>query len=95
MAICTPAVPPLFADNFDFQTLDDLVHGVIKDDLIDSRIYMHEVEERYAARVSDPTTYLAVSKDVMARWTFPIVPDLMGAEAAGEDYAHCRKSIYR
>lgn len=55
-------MPPLFADNFDCQTLDDLVHGVIENDLIDSTLYMHDVEEYYAARISDPMTYLAVSK---------------------------------
>ena len=55
---------------------------------------MHDVEEYYGARISDPMTYLAVSMDVMARWTFPMVPDLMDAEE-GEGYVHCRKSIYK
>ena len=73
------------------QTLDDLVHGVLADDLIDSTLYMHDVEEYYGATVSDPLTYLAVSRDVMARWTFPMVPDLM----EGEEYVHCRKNIYK
>ena len=95
LAVCTPAVPPLFADNFDCQTLDDLVHGVLENDLIDSTLYMHEVEEHYGARISDPMTYLAVSRDVMARWTFPLVPDLMDAEEGEEGYVHCRKSIYK
>ena len=35
-------------------------------------------------------------KDVMARWTFPIVPDLMAASGEeDEGYVHCRKSIYK
>ena len=56
---------------------------------------MHDVEEYYGARISDPMTYLAVSMDVMARWTFPMVPDLMMDAEEGEGYVHCRKSIYK
>lgn len=95
IAICTQTVPPLFADNFDFQTLDDLVGGIIKDDLLDNTLYMYEVVERYAARVSDPMTYGAVSSDVLARWTFPIAPDLMRGDKDDGDYAYCRKNIYK
>ena len=30
IAICTQAVPPLFADNFDCQTLDEFIIGVLQ-----------------------------------------------------------------
>ena len=38
-----------------------------------------------------------MSRDVMARWTFPMVPDLMDADEGSEEegYVHCRKSIYK
>ncbi len=95
VAVCSQAVPPLFSDNFDCQTMDDLVRGVIENDLLDNTLYMYEVGGKYAARVFDPMTYSALSMDVLARWTFPIVPDLVRTAEGEKEYTYCRKNIYK
>ena len=77
LAICTQAVPPLFSDNFDCQTLDEFVRGVLQNDLIDNTIYMHELgTDSYAARISNLGTYFAAQHDYLQRWMYPIVPEL-------------------
>lgn len=41
--ICSLDVPPLFSENFDYQTLRrDFVVGILTSDLLESRIYVHE-----------------------------------------------------
>ncbi|TRY69105.1 hypothetical protein TCAL_01431 [Tigriopus californicus] len=96
IAVCSPAIPPLFADNFDFQTMDDFLKGVIENDLIENTIYLHEVEEHYAARVSNLLTYQVVTQDVLNRWSFPFVPDmiLIGLEKTRE-YRYERHNVYK
>lgn len=40
--ICSLDVPPLFTENFDYQTLRrDFVHGILTSDLLESKIYVH------------------------------------------------------
>ena len=43
IAVCSASVPPLFADNFDFQTLDDFIVGVIDDELLENTLYFAEI----------------------------------------------------
>ena len=77
LAICTQAVPPLFSDNFDCQTLDEFVKGVLQNDLTDNTIYMHELgTDSCAARISNLGTYFAAQHDCLQRWMYPIVPEL-------------------
>lgn len=62
MAICSPAVPPLFSDNFDFQTRDDFVRGLLmNEEILASTIYWYKLDEaQYAARVSNWQMYQSV-----------------------------------
>uniref|UniRef100_U5EJL2 Translation initiation factor eIF2B subunit epsilon n=1 Tax=Corethrella appendiculata TaxID=1370023 RepID=U5EJL2_9DIPT len=96
IAICAPSVLPLFADNFDFQTRDDFVHGVlINEEILSSSIYFAELpKEQYAARVSNWQTYQIVSKDIVNRWVYPLVPD-MGVCSLRQHYSFLRNNIYR
>ncbi|ABN65195.2 translation initiation factor eIF-2B epsilon subunit, GEF [Scheffersomyces stipitis CBS 6054] len=76
--ICTPHVPQIFQDNFDYQTLrSDFLKGVLTSDLVKKSIYAYisENSAEYAARVESWATYDAVSQDVLARWCYPLVPD--------------------
>lgn len=42
IAICSPSVLPLFSDNFDFQTKDDFVKGLlINEEILGSTVYCH------------------------------------------------------
>lgn len=63
IALCSPSVPPLFADNFDFQTKDDFVNGIlINEEILASTVYYRILKENeYAAAITNWKTYQIVS----------------------------------
>ncbi|KAI0040490.1 nucleotide-diphospho-sugar transferase [Auriscalpium vulgare] len=74
--VCSVEVPSLFQDNFDYADIRrDFVHGVLTSDLLMKNIHCYVAREGYAARVQDTRSYDAISKDILSRWTFPLVPD--------------------
>ncbi|ONK58270.1 uncharacterized protein A4U43_C09F10410 [Asparagus officinalis] len=75
--ICSPEVLSLFTDNFDYQHLRrHFVKGLLVDDIMGYKIFTHEVRSCYAARVDNFRSYDTISKDIMQRWTYPLVPDV-------------------
>ncbi|GFR60650.1 translation initiation factor eIF-2B subunit epsilon [Elysia marginata] len=80
VCVCSPIVPTLFTDNFDYQTVDSFVKGIlINEEIMGNKIHMSIIQDKYAARVSNLQTYDAISKDVICRWTKPLVPDMFGS----------------
>ncbi|KAK9827334.1 hypothetical protein WJX81_006406 [Elliptochloris bilobata] len=75
--LCEPDVLALFSDNWDYQNMRrDLMTGILSEEELGGKhLYVHELRRGYAARVNNPRTYDAVSRDVLCRWTFPFVPD--------------------
>ncbi|PSR92337.1 nucleotide-diphospho-sugar transferase [Coniella lustricola] len=75
--ICTPDVLALWSESFDYELpRKNFLHGVLKDwELNGKFIYTEIVEEGYAARASNLQMYDAISRDVLGRWTYPLVPD--------------------
>lgn len=75
--ICTPEVLALWAESFDYEVpRRHFLHGVLKDyELNGQTIHTEIVSEGYAARVRDLQSYESVSRDVLGRWTYPLVPD--------------------
>ena len=91
VSVCAPTVPQLFADNFDYQTRHHFIRGIlINEEIMGNHIYTHFISDQYAARVSNLHTYDAISKDVIHRWVYPLVPD----NAVGESYSYARHNIY-
>lgn len=91
ISVCAPSVPQLFSDNFDYQSSHHFIRGIIVDEEITgNHIYTHFISDKYAARVSNLRTYDAVSKDVIHRWVYPLVPD----NVIGESYSYGRHNIY-
>ena len=41
------------------------------------KIFIHEIDSDYAARIDNFRSYDTVSKDIIGRWTYPLVPDVM------------------
>ncbi|KAF6144038.1 hypothetical protein GIB67_037711 [Kingdonia uniflora] len=75
--ICSPEVLSLFYDNFDYQQLRrHFVKGLLVDDIMGYKIFTHEIQSSYAARVDNFRSYDTISKDIMQRWTYPLVPDV-------------------
>nr|CAD7400472.1 unnamed protein product [Timema cristinae] len=108
ICICSPAVPPLFSDNFDFQTRDDLIRGLLVDDeILTSTIYWYKLKSsEYAARVRNWPMYQAIRQvlhtyartryyhDVIHRWAYPLVPDL-SLDNSDDPYIFLRRHVYR
>ncbi|GLV37109.1 eukaryotic translation initiation factor 2B subunit epsilon [Carabus blaptoides fortunei] len=96
IAICSSSVLPLFSDNFDFQTRDDFVRGLLmNEEILASTLYWHELSgSEYAARISNWNMYQYVSHDVIHRWVYPVVPD-MNRSTQQQTYVFRRNNIYR
>ena len=86
----------------------DFVHGILTSDLLMKNIHCYIVKDGYAARVKDTRSYesvrcvhlvyflsgahFVVSKDILSRWTFPLVPD--DYHPGGQIYDHRRGNKY-
>lgn len=84
--VCSIDVPPLFSENFDYQSLSlDFIPGILTSDLLDSKFFLQIYHRGYGGRARDTATYDAISKSILRRWTFPITP---GSSAwIGEEYS--------
>lgn len=40
------------------------------------KIFTHEIHSSYAARIDNFRSYDTISKDIIQRWTYPLVPDV-------------------
>lgn len=92
--ICSPDVPALFTENFDYQHIRrHFLHGILTDyDLYSKTIHTHIISDSYAARVRSFQTYDAVSRDIMSRWAYPLCPDSnLGTD---QTYSLKRGNIY-
>ena len=95
IAICSQAVPPLFADNFDCQSLDEFVKGVIQDDLTTNSLHLYEVgDDCYASRITNLHTYFAAKHDIIHRWLYPIVPEMSPGKTISK-VSYGRHNIYK
>ncbi|XP_036318053.1 translation initiation factor eIF-2B subunit epsilon-like isoform X1 [Rhagoletis pomonella] len=96
IAIGSPSMLSLFSDNFDFETRDDFVRGIlINEEILDSRIYVSLLPRgQYARKVNNWLTYCMVSQDVMNRWAYPLVPD-MGLNCLAQQYVYLKNNIYK
>lgn len=79
IAICSTAVPCLFADNFDFQTKDDFIKGLlINEEILNSTLYAHTIiDDEYVNEVFDWPSYQKVSHDILHRYSYPQVPEII------------------
>lgn len=95
--ICSLDVLALFTENFDYQDVRrDFVKGILGAwELLGHKINVEVLEDEYAARVRNSALYDAISRDIISRWTFPIVPDstILGMEG-GERIRLKRNSVY-
>ncbi|KAJ7582893.1 nucleotide-diphospho-sugar transferase [Mycena floridula] len=91
--VCSVEVPSLFQDNFDYLDIrKDFVHGILTSDLLMKNIHCYVAKEGYAARVKDTKSYESISKDILSRWTFPLVPD--DNHPGDQIYEHLRGNRY-
>lgn len=62
IAICSSSVLPLFTDNFDFQTRDDFIKGLlINEEILGSTIYWHCIKgNQYGGAVTNWRNYQSI-----------------------------------
>ncbi|KAJ2163139.1 translation initiation factor eIF-2B epsilon subunit, GEF [Coemansia sp. RSA 552] len=103
ISVCSPDVLALFTENFDYHALRrDFVHGILESDLLGKSVYTHVLAGAdavpgaahggYAAAVVDSAAYDAISRDMVARWTFPLCPD---NAPIGAPYSYHRGAVYK
>ncbi|KAK1797381.1 hypothetical protein P4O66_008745 [Electrophorus voltai] len=96
VSICSPQVAELFTDNFDYQTRNDFVRGIlVNEEILGNQIHMYVSQDGYGARISNLLMYDAVSSDLIRRWVYPITPEANFADEEGRSCTHSRHNVYR
>ncbi|PVG02792.1 nucleotide-diphospho-sugar transferase [Serendipita vermifera] len=91
--VCSADVPLLFQEIFHSNDLRrDFMTEILTSDILDKKVFCHFASDGYAARVRDPRTYAAVSRDILGRWCFPLVPD--DSHPGGHQYEHLPGNRY-
>lgn len=75
----------------------DFISGVLSEEELGNKLYVHELQQGYACRVHNLRTYDAVSRAVLQRWTFPFVPDTNVLQLLGKpsNYFYQCQNIYQ
>uniref|UniRef100_A0A1A7WLI0 Translation initiation factor eIF2B subunit epsilon n=1 Tax=Iconisemion striatum TaxID=60296 RepID=A0A1A7WLI0_9TELE len=96
ISICSPQVAELFTDNFDYQTRDDFVRGIlVNEEILGNQIHMHVTQDGYGVRVSNLLMYDSVSSDFVRRWFYPITPESNFTDEEGRSCTYSRHNVYR
>lgn len=103
--ICSPDVLGRFEDEFDYLDITkDFVTNCVaeEEEGLQTRIHAHLVHPSpqhqyyYAARIVDWATYHAISKDLLRRWCYPIVPDnLYSTTSTPQLYSMSKQYLYK
>ncbi|XP_011304047.1 translation initiation factor eIF-2B subunit epsilon [Fopius arisanus] len=77
--MCSAAVLPLFSDNFDFQTMEDFIRGVLmNEEILDSRIYWQPLKpHEYGLPITSWLAYHTLSRDILQRQAYPLAPEVL------------------
>ena len=76
--LCSPDVLARFQDEFDYLKVRKFVSDSVaeEEEGLQNKIFAHILDKNeYAARVVDLATYAAISRDLLQRWCYPVVPD--------------------
>ena len=75
--LCSPSVLPLFADNFDFQTMEDFIRGVLmNEEILNSRIYWQQLNsDDYSLPIVSWNAYHTLTRDILNRHSYPLTPN--------------------
>ena len=68
------------------------MRGILDSDILGKTIHSYILKEGYAASVTTQQMFHQISKDVMSRWTYPLVPE--NNTFTGTVYTHARRNIY-
>eukprot|EP00981_Chlorochromonas_danica_P012587 scaffold5178_cov229-Ochromonas_danica.AAC.3 len=92
--ICSPELILQFSDNFDYQDIRrDFIQNEVCNYSLGKHIYGYVLQEEYAARVQDCRTYHTISRDLVTRWVYPLVPDVQLLQDSS--YVQGGRYVYR
>ncbi|CAH0560261.1 unnamed protein product [Brassicogethes aeneus] len=76
ISICSPAVLPLFSDNFDFQTRDDFVRGLLmNEEILGMTVYSNVLKGgQFGGAVTNWRTYQTLSHELKNNYVYPVQP---------------------
>ncbi|XP_023012406.2 eukaryotic translation initiation factor 2B subunit epsilon isoform X1 [Leptinotarsa decemlineata] len=76
IAICSPSVLPLFSDNFDFQSKDDLIKGLLmNEEILEGTVYINVLKgSQCGGAVTNWRMYQALSHELKNNWMYPLCP---------------------
>ncbi|XP_034937248.1 translation initiation factor eIF-2B subunit epsilon [Chelonus insularis] len=77
--MCSSSLLPLFTDNFDYQTIEDFIKGVLmNEEFLNSRIYWQSLNnDEYALPITSWSAYHTLNRDILERQTYPLTPDIL------------------
>ena len=76
VCFCSPEVLASLSEEVDWNDMrNDFIRGTLVDDMHGYKLFAHVIQGQYAGRVKCLSSYDSVSKDITARWAYPIVPD--------------------
>ncbi|RWS27234.1 translation initiation factor eIF-2B subunit epsilon-like protein [Leptotrombidium deliense] len=91
IAICSVNVLSLFSDNFDYETKDDFIRGILEqEEILGNTIYVKICNSKtYSSRIINVCAYDVICREILQRWAFPIVPDVQSK------FCYQRHNIYK
>ncbi|GLE03123.1 hypothetical protein PINS_up012002 [Pythium insidiosum] len=93
--VCSAEVLLKVSENFDYQHLrQDFLHNEVQNYELGKKFFAKIVTDDFAARVLDPRTYSGISRAILQRWVFPLVPDNNYLGVASQ-YTYHRGMVYR
>ncbi|XP_076018430.1 translation initiation factor eIF2B subunit epsilon [Genypterus blacodes] len=96
ISICSPQVAELFTDNFDYQSRNDFVRGMlVNEEILGNQIHVHVTKDGYGARISNLLMYDSVSSDLVRRWVYPVTPETNFTDQKGRSCTYSRHNVYR
>ncbi|XP_076277356.1 eukaryotic translation initiation factor 2B subunit epsilon isoform X2 [Lasioglossum baleicum] len=92
--LCSPSVLPLFSDNFDFQTMEDFIRGVLmNEEILNSRIYWQQLNpEDYSLPIVSWNAYQILNRDILNRHSFPLT---LNSIPFLNNFIHMPRSTYK
>ena len=74
--VCSDTLLDVFTENFDYDTVTPtFVEGILSNEKLYQHCIHAYVQEGYAMCARDLKTYMGVTRDILARWVYPIVPE--------------------
>ncbi|CAB3411092.1 unnamed protein product [Caenorhabditis bovis] len=93
IALCSRMIATQFSDNFDFQSIDDVIREILsKDDILGLNIHVDIFSPEEAAySAKDYFSFIHLNSLLLERWFYPIVPEKLDVS---KFISVCPRNVY-